>query len=149
MNKKGFTLTELMITVAIVGILAAIAIPAYTGYMQRGRMAQAYGDIQELALKNEKHYSLRNTYIELSELSDTYGVPPNTNFYTLNISLFSTDDQQFVAYATPTANSGAIRRRPCMRSDGVQGYLSTNIPDTSTAAPGSIEACLQIPWTGR
>ena len=40
-NQKGFTLIELMVTVAIVGILAAIAIPIYNNYITKVRIAEA------------------------------------------------------------------------------------------------------------
>jgi prepilin-type N-terminal cleavage/methylation domain-containing protein len=39
-NKKGFTLIELMIVVAIIGVLAAVAIPAYNGYIKKSRMTE-------------------------------------------------------------------------------------------------------------
>lgn len=56
---RGFTLTELLIAVAIVGILAAIALPSYERYKERIRVAQAVADIGGIAVAI-KHFETEN-----------------------------------------------------------------------------------------
>ncbi len=54
-NQKGFTLIELMIVVAIIGILAAVAIPAYTDYLKRSQVAEAIGLLAGLKTPTEEY----------------------------------------------------------------------------------------------
>ncbi|MDC9523698.1 prepilin-type N-terminal cleavage/methylation domain-containing protein, partial [Pseudoalteromonas sp. Angola-31] len=58
MNKtqQGFTLIELMITVAIVGIIAAIAVPNYSEYIKRASRAEAASALLDAANKQEQYF---------------------------------------------------------------------------------------------
>lgn len=66
MNKhqiQGFTLVEVLVVVAIVGILSAIAIPQYSEYVRRGKVSEATGALGELRLRAEKYFSDNRTYV--------------------------------------------------------------------------------------
>jgi type IV pilus assembly protein PilA len=62
-NSKGFTLIELLVVVAIIGILAAIAIPQFAAYRQKGFDAQANSDIRNAATAEEAYFATNNAYL--------------------------------------------------------------------------------------
>lgn len=59
---RGFTLIEVMITVAIVAILAAVAVPQYKDYVTRGRLADASTGLATLKAQMERYYQDNRTY---------------------------------------------------------------------------------------
>jgi type IV pilus assembly protein PilE len=61
-RSNGFTLIELMITVAIVAILSAIAYPSYVQYVQRGHRADAAAALASAAQVMERQYTVNNVY---------------------------------------------------------------------------------------
>lgn len=67
----GVTLLELLITVALVGLLMAVAVPSYQAYMERARIAAAKKDILELSFRLERYLQFKHAYpSSLADLPD-------------------------------------------------------------------------------
>ncbi len=59
---RGFTLIELMITIAIVAILSAVAVPAYSDYIRRGQLPEAFTNLADYQVKMEQYYQDNRNY---------------------------------------------------------------------------------------
>lgn len=80
-NKKGFTLIELMIVVAIVGILAAIAIPAYIDYTIRARITEIAGGYDALSTALSEYHASNGFFPESVGTSTLASLPTNYGQY--------------------------------------------------------------------
>lgn len=83
----GYTLMEVMITVAIVGILSAVAVPAYTDYVTRGRLAEAFTALGGAQASAEQFWANNRTYVGFDASSS---FPAATTNFTYALSGAST-----------------------------------------------------------
>jgi type IV pilus assembly protein PilE len=118
-SNKGITLIELLIVIVIVGILAAIAIPVYTNYMQRARRADAKTALEQLRASQEMFRAERGSYsINLVELVNTFGVPNVSGDY--SILLINTGATAYLAEAQPNTARQLSDGSLFINQDGVK-----------------------------
>lgn len=102
-NAIGFTLIELMVTVAVVAILAAIALPAYNDYVKRGKLADAYSLLASQRVKMEQYYQDVRDYTNACA-AGTVATPSTGTYFGLACSNLSPTN--YTITATPLAGSG-------------------------------------------
>lgn len=126
---RGFTLIELMITVAIVAILAAIAYPNYQKYVLRTYRAQAKADMLEYAGLAERYHTANNTYADFALPTTVSPRDASTSRYTLALS-----DQGTSTFKITAAPINAQSNDSC-------GTLSINQATVKTASGDSVANC--------
>ncbi len=97
---QGFTLIEVMITVAIVGILAAIAMPSYKSYVRRGQQPEAFNALADYRTKMEQYYQDNRNY------GDTTGTVCATSTTANSWNGFVPPGAKYFTYACVTSSTG-------------------------------------------
>ncbi|MBK8889101.1 MAG: type IV pilin protein [Dechloromonas sp.] len=106
--QRGFTLIEVMIVVAILGVIAAIAFPSYMESVRKSRRADAKSALMAASQAMEKYFTERQTYATATLGSNATDVYPTTSpdgYYTLSFSVASTASA-YSLQAAPTAGKG-------------------------------------------
>ncbi len=90
MKQKGMTLMELMIAVAIVGVLAAIALPSYQNSIRKSKRADATTTVSKVAAEQEKFYMQNNKYGTTAQIATkmngTNVISTQSDHYTVAIT---------------------------------------------------------------
>jgi type IV pilus assembly protein PilE len=130
-HRKGFTLIELMIVVAVIGLLAAIAFPSYQDSLRKGRRADAKAALLDLTQFTERYYTQNNTY---SNITLPYNQTPtngSTKYY--DLSFASATQTTFTLQAAPISGTS--------QANDSCGTLSITEAGVKAATGGTVSQC--------
>lgn len=119
---KGFTLMELLVAVTIVGILAAIAYPAYLNYAYRARRSDGQAALMNLASYLEAYYTENNTYA-------------TATLANMNLTNASQQGYYTVAITTQTATTFTLTATPAGAQTGDTSCPTLTLTNTNVKGP--------------
>jgi type IV pilus assembly protein PilE len=142
----GFTLIEVMVTVAIVAILGAVAMPLYTDYIRRGQLQEAFTNLSDYRVKLEQYYQDNKNY------GATSGTTCATATTASTWNTFVPSDHKYFTYSCVTSSSGQAFVVTATGNSGqmTSGYVYTINQDgtkatTTYASQGVTASC----WLSR
>ena len=118
MKKNGFTLIEIMIVVAVIGILAAIAFPSYSRYVDRSAIADGKSLLLSAAQQMERCFTRENTYTGCDGVDERLS---DGRFYAIDVGDPTTTTYSISALAQRTPPRPETCRTLTLNQRGVTG----------------------------
>ena len=133
--RNGFTLIELLIVIAIIGVMTAIALPAYRDYVIRGKIAEATSNLADMRVKLEQFFQDNRTYVGGCTAGTVAPLPSGSN-------------ARYFAYTCPVLTATAFT----VQADGVgtegMGGFQYTINQANAKATTTTGAAAAAGWAG-
>ncbi len=133
-TNRGFTLIEMLIVIALIGILAAIAIPNYTEYITRARITEAVGGLSDMRTRMEQFFQDNRTWVGSCTAGTLAPLPANTDYFDYSCTTACGGGTSLTAtgYTIMACGKGKMT--------GFQYRIDQNNTRTTVSLPGG--------WTG-
>jgi type IV pilus assembly protein PilE len=132
-HRRGFTLIELMITVAILGILTAVALPMYRGYMVRGKLVAGTNALAAQRTAMEQYYQDNRTYVSTSTPSGTAITSPCAS--TVTADTFSVTCTSTATTYLITATGSGLTSNAVYTVDEKNNMVTLKLPTVLGSVP--------------
>jgi len=133
-KERGFTLAELMITLAVVGILAAIALPFYGDYVTRAKVADAVNELATMRARMDEYFLDHRTYVGACTDGTIAPLPAGEVAYYFDFSCSNLSPNTYTVMATGRLAAGMDGFSYSVDQNNLRATLSVPADWTASAS---------------